>query len=82
MALKKILAFLMPHFETNDYAVTRVGRSSVYEIECPLNLVYPGERFDAVATYTCFVWLWWGFFPRQIGGVRPYFNPNGKEAAQ
>lgn len=72
----------LPRFVTADYAVKRVGRSSIYEIVCVMGDVRPGERFDAIAQYSHLAIGNWGFFPRQVGSIRAFVNPHSTVVPQ
>lgn len=80
------LRFVVPHFETNDLAVDLVPNQTYtkeqlndfnnYEIICCVEDLEAGEEYDAICPVREFAWLCFGFFPRQIGDIRPFVNPN------
>lgn len=69
---------LFPRFITREFAMKQVGYSSLHEIVCRLDGVQPGDRFDGIATISSFTMFGLGFFPRQIGPVRPWKNPHDR----
>lgn len=72
---------LVPHFTTRQMAMIRIGRSSLHDTVCLMDDVSPGDKYDGVATISCFVLLGYDCFRRQIGPVRPWLNPHERSAA-
>lgn len=80
--LKRARLFDMwvPHFSTRQMAMKRIGRSSLYDIVCCMDEVEPGEVHDGIGTISSFILFGYGYFPMQIGQVKPWRNPHDKEA--
>jgi hypothetical protein len=66
----------VPHFATHPMAMKRIGYSSLYDIVCRMDDVRPGEAFDGIATISSFVLFGRGWFPQQVGKIRPWRNPH------
>ena len=70
---------LVPRFITEDVALRYLGvetldeygECSAYEIECSMDDVEPGEKFDATAEVDSFTWLGFGYAYR-IRNVRDW----------
>jgi hypothetical protein len=77
----ELFDLVVPHFTTRQMAMRRVGRSSLHESVCLMDDVRPGDKFDGVASISCFVFLGSGWFPRQVGAIRPWLNPHDRSAA-
>ncbi|MBB3017642.1 hypothetical protein FHR70_000682 [Microvirga lupini] len=79
--LLRLLDIIVPRFISEDTAVRRVGKSSMYEPVCSMKDIDPGERFDGIATYVMFNLFGQGLFPRQVGSIRPWVNPHDAQVA-
>ena len=78
--LARIAGFFIPHFATDEAVVNfgdcDCGEANCIEVVCLVEDVQPGERFDGIVTLRAFAFLWWGFYPQQIGKVRTFVNPH------
>lgn len=72
MPLLQALLALIPRFQTERYAVRRIGFSDLFDLvdlqaQCDLL----GLQYDGVADYTSLHWCGLRFFARQRGPIRP-----------
>lgn len=73
-AVLRWLAFVVPHFVTEDLAVSRRPDGG-YDIVCSMEDVDDDEEFDGIVSMTCLAWLWWGIsvqFGEQNVEVKPW----------
>ncbi len=84
--LVRIAGFFIPHFATDEVAVNfgtcDCGNPKCIKIACLVGDIEPLERFDGIHTVRAFAFLWWGFFPRLVGEVRPFVNPHDEVASE
>ena len=66
--LKKILDLAIPRFLVEDVALVEINGN--YEIVCPIAVLRPLEKFDAVVKMRVFNLFGWALFPKQIGEVK------------
>jgi hypothetical protein len=74
MGIKQIFDILIPRFMTEDVALMETDEG--YEIVCAMSDIEHGEEWDGIATMKMFNMFGFAMFPRQIGEVRPWINPN------
>ena len=74
--MKRFLEFLIPRFVTDEVAFEE--RADGYYIVCCVDDLEPWEEFAALGDVRCFSWLGFGWFPQQIGELRPFVNPHSR----
>lgn len=79
METLKELFRLLPHIDTFDVAVTRnPGAAWGVDINCSMDDIRPGERFDGIMTITALVLFGFVTIAQRKSDIKPWKNPHDK----